>query len=397
LRLQLSSGRFFRRAWAAAALTLGLGALGVGPARADDYVVVRGVYYREASTRVIQPIVEVERDSPSGIDVGAHFLVDAITSASASAGVGRDVIFTETRNEAGLSLRKRWARTEVSAAYKYSAESDYWSHAFGVAASARVWADTALLRIALGRSFDSMTSRLRLPDCAVRPSTSCFLDSWFAGVSYTQILSPVADVQLNFDTAYLEGFQGNLYRTIPDGRFEVLPYPVGGQIGQGRRLRDAIAVRAGYYFPESGTGLQLNYRFYWDSFPGNAMTPYDPWGLIAHTIEGRVYQQITPELELRLLYRFYWQPNGAAFWCDTLADRSCYAPTATYFSSDPKLGPVTTHYPEAKLYWQAEALRPYPFFGWFAAGTFEISYGYYIQSTTFGNAHVLQAGYTMPY
>ena len=59
-----------------------LGAFVAGPVRADDYVSVRGVYYREPSTRVIQPMVEVERDSPSGIDVGAHFLVDAITSAS---------------------------------------------------------------------------------------------------------------------------------------------------------------------------------------------------------------------------------------------------------------------------------------------------------------------------
>jgi hypothetical protein len=61
---------------------------------AGDYVIVRGAYYREASTRVIQPIVEVERESPSGIDVGAHFLVDAITSASIAAGTSVDYVFT---------------------------------------------------------------------------------------------------------------------------------------------------------------------------------------------------------------------------------------------------------------------------------------------------------------
>ena len=36
-----------------------------GMARADDYVVVRGAYYREASTRVIQPMVELQRESPT--------------------------------------------------------------------------------------------------------------------------------------------------------------------------------------------------------------------------------------------------------------------------------------------------------------------------------------------
>ena len=60
-------------------------------------------------------------------------------------------------------------------------------------------------------------------------------------------------------------------------------------------------------------------------------------------------------------------------------------------------GPVHTEYPEVQLIWQAEALRPFPFFRWFAAGTFEISYGHYFQSTSFGNAHVLQTGYRMPY
>ena len=374
-----------------------LGALAAGPVRADDYVSVRGVYYREPSTRVVQPIVEVERDSPSGIDVGAHFLIDAITSASASAGTGRDVIFTETRNEAGLMLRKRWSRSEISAGYRYSAESDYWSHSVGISGATRLWADTATLRLALGRNFDSMASRLRLPDCAVAPSTSCPLDVWFAGVSYTQVLSPVAILQANFDSAYLEGFQGNLYRTIPDGRFEVLPYPAGGLVGQGRRMRHAAAVRLGYYFPETATGIQVAYRYYWDWFPGTSATPYDPWNLRSHTGEARVFQEIAPDLELRVLYRVYWQPHGAAFWCDTVANRSCYLPTDPYYSNDPKLGAVTTHYPEAKLYWRAEALRPYPFFRWFAAGSFEIAYGHYFQSTNFGGAHVLQAGYTMPY
>ena len=82
-------------------------------ARADDYVSVRGAYYREASTRVIQPMVEVIRESPSGLDVGAHFLVDAITSASIAAGTSVDNVFTEVRDEVGLRVRKRWQRSDA--------------------------------------------------------------------------------------------------------------------------------------------------------------------------------------------------------------------------------------------------------------------------------------------
>ena len=384
-----------------------LGALLAGPtsrpARADDYVVMRSVYYREASTRVIQPIIELERDSPSGIDVGAHFLVDAITSASIAAGTapGQDTVFTETRNEAGLSLRKRWSRAEVSAAYKYSAESDYWSHGLALSGAARLWHDTATARLALGRSFDSMASRYRMPDCAAatpdNPDHTCALDTWFAGASYTQVLTPVAIVQLNFDTAYLDGFQGNIYRQVPGKGYEVLPYVAGGTVEDGRRLRNAVSARLGFAIPQSGTGFQLNARYYWDVFPGTAATPYDPWGIQAYTVEARVYQQIGPDVELRVLFRQYLQTHGANFWCDTIANPGCYATDAVYYSNDPKLGPMHTEYPEVKVYWQAEALRPIPILGWFATGTFELSAGVYFQSTSFGNAAVVQAGYTMPY
>ena len=54
-------------------------------------------------------------------------------------------------------------------------------------------------------------------------------------------------------------------------------------------------------------------------------------------------------------------------------------------------------YPEVKLIWDAAAWESIPFFRWFAAGTFEISYGRYFQNNSFGDAHVLQTGYSMPY
>ena len=366
-------------------------------ARAEDYVIVRGAYYREASTRVIQPMVEVQRDSDSGVDVGAHFLVDAITSASIAAGTATDVVFTETRNEAGLHLGKRWSRFQLAGGYKYSAESDYWSHALGLSGLARLWGDTATVRLSLGGSSDTMTSRGRPPDCRVGLGTSCTLDVWFGSVGYTQVLSPVAIAQVGYDIAYLDGFQGNLYRGVPGFGFEVLPYRAGGSLRDGRRLRNAISPRIAYYLPETGTGFQLAYRFYWDTFPGTAAVPGDPWDIKAHTFEARVYQEVGPYLEVRLLYRHYIQDRGANFWRDTVASTTAYPAGSVFYSSDPKLGPVHTEYPEIRLLIAAAPLRTVPFLRWFAAGTFEISYGYFFQDTSFGGAHLLQSGYRMPY
>jgi hypothetical protein len=383
--------------------------LAVAPAavRADDYVSVRGVYYREASTRVIQPMVEVRRDSPSGIDIDAHFLIDAITSASAAAGTSVDNIFTEIRDEVGLRVRRRWERSEVSLAYKYSAESDYWSHSIGASIGQRLWDDTATVRLSLGRSYDTMSANggTMLNCHGFGTPTSCWLNTWYAGLSYSQVLSPVALAQISYETAYLDGYQGNVYRTVPtlNNQPEFLPP---------HRLRSAITPRVAYYIPSSATGFQLHYRFYFDYYPGEHLTDSDPWLLMGHMIEARIYQELTPTLEARILFRYYRQ-NHAQFWCQppfkptqlpptefcaqATNPPSGYAPGAFYYAADPKLGPLHTEYPELQLVWQADALRDVPLLRWFAAGTFEISYGYYYQSTSFGNAHVLQTGYRLAY
>lgn len=374
-------------------------------ARADDYVAVRGAYYREASTRVIQPMIEVQRESPTGLDVGAHFLVDAITSASIAAGTTVDNVFTEVRDEVGFRVRKRWERSDLSVVYKYSSESDYWSHSLGLSYGTRLWYDTAALRFSVGRGWDTMSAKGRTPDCQPNmPAEFCTLNSWYAGVSYSQILSPVMLAQVSAETAYLEGFQGNLYRQVGSlMRYEFLPP---------RRMRNAIAPRIAYYIPQTETGFQLHYRFYFDFYPGDAGTPADPWLITSNMIEARVYQQVTPTLQVRFAFRYYRQ-NHAAFWCaapnrpTTLPPTdfcamatnppSGYLNTATYYTADPKLGPVVTQYPELQLVWAADALRTVPFMRWFAAGTFEISYGHYFQNTSFGDAHVLQTGYRLAF
>ncbi|HVZ89918.1 MAG TPA: DUF3570 domain-containing protein [Polyangia bacterium] len=372
------------------------GALLPGTIVRGDEVTIRGAYYREPSTRVIQPVVEMSKDLPHGFDVETHYLLDAISSASAAAGPVGDSVFTEIRNEVGIGVGKTWDRTRATLGYRYSAESDYWSHGVAGSVAQRLWGDTATVALSLGLSFDSMSAHARTPDCATPPDTSCFLNSYFYGLSYTQVLSPVQIAQVNLEGAFLDGFQGNIYRMVPNFGYEKPP---------DRRMRNAVAARWAYYLPESQTGFQIHYRFYWDFFPGTSQVTYNPWDIRAHTIEGRFYQRVSRTLEIRLLYRQYVQ-NHAAFWCDSVANPSCYdinalglpiVPPPPYQSSDPKLGPVYTEYPEVKLIWDADPLHDIPFFRWFSTGTFEISYGHYYQNTSFGNAHVLQTGYSMPY
>ena len=404
MRLQLKRPAFALLALLAASLPSGL-------VRGDGDVTIRGAYYREASTRVIQPVVAINQNLPGGFDVHTSYLLDAITSASANAGAAKDSIFTELRNEVFLGVGKTWDKTRATLAYAYSAESDYWSHTMRATGSQGLWGDTATVSLALGLSLDQATSRGRTPFCATPPSTNCPLDVYFGGLSYTQIWSPKVITEFDFESAYLDGFQGNLYRTVPNS-------PLTYENPPEKRVRNAIAVRYAQFFPWTETGVQFHYRYYFDVYPGTAPTEgipsptgvgflqpagYDPWLLRSHTLMAVVYQQLSPTLQVRFTYRQYIQTNGATFWCDTVANPFCY-PSSVPFSiqgtpqsSDPKLGPMHTEYPEVKLIWDAEPWRDVPFFRWFASGTFEISYGYYYQSTSFGNAHVLQTGYTMPY
>ncbi len=398
------------------AVLLGASIWLAGPrARADNHVTLRTVYYREPSTRVVQPVVEIEKDLPAGFDVNTHVLVDAITSASAASGPSGDNIFTEVRDEAGLRVGKNWSRARATLAYNYSAESDYWSHILAAGAVFRVWGDTGTLSLSAGAGFDTVGKRVLgaaprptgTVDDACKPigtslpngTKTCPLHQRFAGINYTQVLTPTVVVQGGYELALLDGFQASPYRTVPQKGSEVVPE---------KRWRNAVALRVAKYFSEAGLGLQLHYRYYWDLYyqykwqflPTRATDPdatsgTDPWHVRSHTIEGRVFKTLGRDVELRATYRYYTQ-GAAGIWCDPTSGASCYA-NSSLFTNDPKLTPVATQFLEGKVYWEASRWRGLPFAGWFAAGSFEFSYGYYWQNTSYVGAHILQAGYTIPY
>ena len=372
--MQLRGSRRRLAGWSALWL-LAAAAGHVAPARAENYVTVRGAYYRETSTRVVQPVVEVAGDLPGGFDLTAQYLLDAITSASVAAGTSADSIFTELRNEVGLRAGWTGDRARLTLGYRYSAESDYWSHSLSGSGALRLWGDSATLAGTLAVTFDGAWPRTRTPDCPGADQQRCRLRSYYAGFSYTQVWSPTLVSQLTVEGGYLDGYQASLYRAVPNLGPEVLPLT---------RLRGVVTPRAGYYLPRTLTGFQLQYRYY-----------RDDWGIGAHMVEGRVYQNLTRDLEVRASYRYYSQ-LPADFWCDWMRQPDCYGQGATVYTADPKLQALATSMPELKLMWDAVRLRSVPFLGWFAEGTFEISYARLIQNSVFGNAHLLQMGYTLP-
>jgi hypothetical protein len=382
VRLQLRMRRSF------AGLVLLVSLLGAPLASAENRAHVRGVYYREHSTRVVQPMVLVTADLPLGYDVGAHALVDAVTSASVAAGANLDEIFTEYRKEGGVTVGKTIDRLRAALSYRQSREPDYVSQTGAASFTYGVWDNSGTVGLVLAYSRDSIRP-LRLP----RKS----LDVYFGGAWWAQSLTPTTLGQIGYDVMVMDGYFANPYIKHPNLGRDKLPLT---------RVRHAMAARVGHYLPQTGSGLQLHYRFYIDTGgrdgtdpEGEAASLRYPWGLTSHSVEARLFQELGRDFELRLSYRYHSQ-GDAGFYCPGqpgIAPEQCYNEASHLWSVDVKFGALATHMPEAKVYWNLRLFRNVPLLRFFAPGTAEISYGYYFQDSKYGGAHLLQTGYSLPF
>jgi hypothetical protein len=368
----------------------------------EDRLTLRGVYFREASTRVIQPMVELTKVLPEGFDVRGHFLVDAITSASVAQGVMTDDVFTETRYEGGLQVGRTLPdSTRLSAFFRYSTEPDYKSYTAGGTITHEVWQRSGAIGLSVAATADDIVPRGRDP----KEQTV-----YFVAASYLQVLSPTTIAQGLYEVFYQSGYFANPYISHPNlGRENLPPH----------RLRQAAAIKLAQYVPPFRGGVQLHYRFYFDQ---ESLGSVGPWGMTSHTIEARLHKEIGRDFELRLDYRYDVQ-NAARFWCNSLpsegGDIGCYGTMPKYHSVDPKFGDASTHLMQAKLIWDTRVFGGAGLLDLLAGGEFEISYGYYFQSTPYGmvftdrnappligdfpwgrshgGAHLIQTGYSLPF
>jgi hypothetical protein len=368
---------------------------------AEDRVSVRGAYFREASNRVIQPMMEVTKDLPGGYDVGGHFLVDAISSASIAQGADVDNVFSETRYEGSVGVGFTRELQRIAGFVRYSNEPDYKSYTGGVSFNREVWDRTGTVGVNLAFTHDDIDLRPPLIDKD--------LDVWFAGLGYTQALSPTTMGQLVYETYLQKGFIANPYLAHGSRGREDVPT---------QRLRYALAARVAQYLPRATLGVQLHYRLYYDQY---SLFDTGPWGILGHTLEGRLSKSLGPNLELRGTYRFHTQ-SAANFWCNTNpqmgGDVACYPMSAEYHSVDIKFGDMRTQVADFKLIWDLRLLNGTAL-DFFAAGTFDVSYGYYFEGTPYGQeftdrnappvigelpfsreyggAHLIQTGYSLPF
>jgi len=364
-----------------------------GPARADGTLDARGVYYKERSTRVMQPMLDGMFDAGERGLVNAHFLVDAITSASAGSGAANAQPFTERRYEGGLSYTHEFTgpkaiswidKLRVGGDTKYSTESDYDSFYFGARLEADVAQKNATIALGGGISSDTVTNAGAqspmggpLIQCDVNSpatATECSLTSYGAFVSVSQILAKNALVAASYDLSYLDGYQANPYRTV---------ITAGGlvpEVHPNQRWRQAWAASAKYYLEGSHTTLIGAYRYYHDS-----------WHIRAHTPELRIIQEVGKLADASIRYRYYHQ--SASYFFENrypMLDMN----TVNYVTDDPKMSAYSGHTMEAKLGVLGEE---FGLTGSWAGARFEGVLEYIIQHNRFGDAVVAHVALTLPF
>lgn len=347
--------------------------LAAGAARAEGEIELRGVYYKERSTRVVQPMLDARVAVDEDTELEAHSLVDVITSASAAAGAA-GVAFTERRYELGAGLSRRLGGDYACGlSGRFSYEPDYRSVFGSARCQVELGQRNTVLGVALAAGRDRLSNAGARDEMAQAARVQGTLHSVLVSTSITQVLSPVAVAGVTYDLMYAQGFLENPYRRVP----------VGGGMGSlapeqvpASRLRHAIFASMRRFVPVTRSTWIAGYRLY-----------ADDWGVHAHTPELRLVQEIRPALDVHARYRFHWQ-SQASFYEDV------YDTIAPYLTSDVKLSAFTTH----TLGLEVESALAYlGGAGMLADARVELVLEYVVQRNHLGNAVVVQTAVAMPF
>lgn len=349
------------------------------PARADDRLTVRGNYYREESTRVLQPMVSFTKDlADRKIELGVDYLLDAISSASIAAGaeaLGGDVVFTEYRHEANLQGRVEFGTWQLSGGFGYSTETDYISRSARIGLQKSLANDTVQLSGGYAVGFNSVFQVRnnigdRLEHVSSGDTNLLHTHQWSLG--YSQVLTPVWLAGLSFEGMYAQGPQDNPYRRALNGRPETHPWV---------RKRLAASGWSKIALPPARMVFEPRYRFY-----------ADDWGVDAHSIDLRVHFRVWNWLRIRLRYRFYTQ-SGADFF----PGKDGYPADAVHVTADPKLAAWLSHTPGLQLTWELDGLAARMRLKWLMGAWVQATYNHVFQTSSFGDARLGSLAFSLPF
>jgi hypothetical protein len=337
------------------------------PAFADGELTMRGVYYKERATRVMQPMLDGTFDAGEGGTATAHMLVDAITSASVAAGSDGSP-FTERRIEGGATYTKELGIYKLGGLVRYSTEPDYKSAFVGARFAAELFDRNLTLTLSANVGHDNMDNSGLGP---MAPRREGELDTAIGSFGVAQILSPNLLASVTYDVSHLDGEQANLYRTVIAGGMQP------NEVHPTTRTRHAVAGTVKWFVPRSATTVIGTARGYHDSWDLNAFTP-----------EIRILQDVGDETTFGVRYRYHRQDN--AYFYEPRYDSADHE----FLSDDVKLSKFDSHTLGASLETAGSVIG---FTGWLGTLRGQMVIEYVAQDNRFGNALVAHAALSVPF
>jgi len=198
----------------------------------------------------------------------------------------------------GMKMDTGSAEVDIGVHGTFSTEPDYLSWIYGLFGSVALFEKNTTISLALTRNDDTIESNMD-------PNFEEGMHGTTLAVGLSQLLSPVLKLDVSYQLSYLEGFLGNPYRRALVG---ARPRPGSDDLMGGlpqpehppdSRWRNNLEGMLSWYIPATSTAIQLYLRLYTDDWDIQALTP-----------EPRIYQEIAPNLSLRLRYRFYTQTRA---------------------------------------------------------------------------------------
>jgi hypothetical protein len=200
------------------------------------------------------------------------------------------------------------------------------------------------------------------------------LGTTLGSIGVTQVITPRLVGSVTYDLIHASGYQANIYRVVRGGT-DPVPERVPGL-----RVRHAVAGSVRAFLPTRTTAIAA-YRIYGDD-----------WGIVAHTPELRVVQELMAGLDLRARYRFYTQ-TAADFYKDVYMQSELSDPTV-YVTDDEKLSSFQTHTVGGQVVLELGTLG---LGGWLAGVRVDALVERVFQETSFGDAWVGQLGVSLPF
>ncbi len=342
-------------------------------AAGDGEVTVRGAYYKERSTRVAQPMIDGRFEVGDGGELAVHALLDSISSASVAAGAAGQA-FNENRVEVGGSYVHRIRTVRVGGGGRVSNEPDYKSVFLHLRGELELADQNTIVALNLAGGRDEVSNAGAQNEMMPERIEGVLYTS-LGSVSVSQVLSPVLVGQLTYDLVHLDGFQENPYRSVAAGGDLVAE-----RVPETRNRHAAQAALRGFVARTRST-IVGSYRFY-----------ADDWGVIGHTPELRLVQQIVPDLDLHLRYRYHHQSKADFY---RVVYDSADPAVERWLTDDDKLSKLTTHTVGGKL---DVGLALLGFRGGYLAGArVQATFEYITQSTHYGNAVEAEMAFSVPF